>query len=132
MAFDPKQINAAASENANASMQSLAAASKAMQAVTNEMVSMSMDSLRQTTRAFEQMQSARSWTDIMRIQADFFRGTFAEFASRSRRIAELATSAPADLAHRATAQAERMGEQAQGATKAVVEDAKAATVGLDG
>ena len=131
MAFDPKQAGAAVNENVNASMQGFAAASKAMQAVTNEMVSMSMDSLRQTAHAFEQMQGARNWTDVMRIQSEFFRNSFEEFAKRSRRIAELASAAPVDLASRTRDAAARIGAQTQAAAETVADDAKAATVGLD-
>ena len=142
MAFDPKAAGAVMNENMTSSMQGFAAASKAMQAVTNEMVSMSMDSLRQTARAFEQMQGAHNFADIVRIQQEFFRTSFEEFGKRSRKIAELASAAPIDMANRAKEAATKIGEQTQAAAKTVVhetqkatektmDDAKAATVGLD-
>lgn len=131
MAFDPKQAQTAVKENMASSMQGFAAASKTMQAVTSEMMAMSMDSMKKTAKVFEEMQGARSWPDIMRIQTDFFRSSFEDFAARSRRIAELATSAPVDLAYRATDAAEKIGHQTQQAVKTATDNAKAATVGLD-
>lgn len=131
MAFDPKQAGAALNQNMASSMQGFAAASKAMQAVTNEMMSMSMESMRDTASAFEQMQGARNWTDIARIQTEFFHLSFEKFASRSRRIAELATAAPMDLAKRATDTVAQIGDQTQQAAKSVANDAKAASVGLE-
>lgn len=132
MTFDPKQAQNAVTENMNSSMQGFAAASKTMQAVTSEMMAMSMDSMKKTAKVFEEMQGVRNWPDLMRIQSDFFRSSFEDFAKRSRRIAELAASAPVDLANRTTQAAERVGEQTQAAAKAVTDDAKAATAGLDG
>ena len=131
MAFDPKPAQAAVNETMNSSMQGFAAASKTMQAVTSEMMAMSMDSMKKTAKVFEEMQGARSFADIMRIQNDFFRSSFEDFAKRSRRIAELATAAPVDLANRATETAEKIGEQTQQAVKSMTDDARVATVGLD-
>lgn len=140
MTTDPK---AALNDTMASSMQGLAKASSAMQAVTNEMMAMSMESMRQTTQAFTQMQSARSWSDIAKIQQDFFRTAFEQFAQRSRRIAELSMAAPVDLANRAKdaavavgeqtkATAVEIGQQTESVVKKATDDAKAATVGLDG
>lgn len=132
MAFDAQQQAAAVGENAAVFMQNLTAASKTMQAVTNEMVAMSMDSMKQTTNVFQEVQGARNWGDLVRIQTDFVRNSFDDFARHSRRIAELTTAAPADFAKRAADAVEKAGGQAQAAAKAAADDAKAATVGLDG
>ena len=132
MTFDPKQAQNAVTENMSSQMQGFAAASKAMQAVTSEMMAMSMDSMKKTAKVFEEMQGVRNWPDLMRIQSDFFRSSFEDFAKRSRRIVEIASSAPVDLANRTTQAVERVGEQTQAAAKAVTDDAKAATAGLDG
>lgn len=132
MALDAKQPAAAVGENAAVLMQGFTAASRTMQAVTGEMVAMSMDSMKQTTRVFEEMQRARNWSDMVRIQTDFFRNSFDDFARHGRRIAELTTAVPADLANRATDAARKIGEQTQAAAKEAADDAKAATVGLDG
>lgn len=131
MAFDPKQAQAAVNENMASSMQGFAAASKTMQAVTSEMMAMSMDSMKKTAKVFEEMQAARSWPDIMRIQTEFFRSSFEDFAARSRRIAELASAAPVDLAKRTTEAAEKIGEQTEQAVKTVTDNARVATIGLD-
>ena len=131
MAFDPKQAQAAANESMTSSMQGFAAASKTMQAVTSEMMAMSMDAMKKTAEAFEEMQGARSWPDILRIQSECFRSSFEDFAKRSRRIAELAAAGPVDLANRATETAGKIGEQTQQAVKSMADDARVATVGLD-
>lgn len=132
MAIDPKQPGAVVGENVTSLMQGFAAASKTMQAVTSEMVAMSMDSMKQTARVFEELQGARNWSDIARIQTDFFRESFDDFARHSRRIAELSTSAPVDFANRTRDAAEKIGEQAQATVKAATDDARAATIGLHG
>lgn len=131
MAFDPKPAQTAVNDTMASSMQGFAAASKTMQAVTTEMMAMSMDSMNKTAKVFEEMQGARTFADIMRIQNDFFRSSFEDFAKRSRRIAELATAAPVDLANRATEAAEKIGEQTQQAVKTATDNARVATVGLD-
>ena len=131
MTFDPKQAQAAAGETMTSSMQGLTAASKTMQAVTTEMMAMSMDSMQKTAKVFEELQGAKSWPDIMRIQTDFFRTAFEDFATRSRRITELATAVPGDIAKRTTEAAEKIGEQTGEALKTATDNAKAATVGLD-
>lgn len=131
MTFDPKQAQAAVKENMSSSMQGFAAASKTMQALTAEMMAMSMESVKKTAKVFEEMQGARGWPEILRIQTEFFRSSFEDFAKRSRRIAELATAAPVDFANRTKDAAEKIGEQAEQAVKSAADNAKAATVGLD-
>ncbi len=140
MTTDPKS---ALNDTMASSMQGFTKAATAMQAVTNEMMAMSMDSMRQTSQAFTQMQSARSLTDIARIQQDFFRTSFEQFAQHSRRIAELSMAGPMDFANRAReavttagehtkAVAVEIGHRTQATVQTAADDVKAATVGLDG
>lgn len=131
MAFDPKQTSEALGHTMQSSMAGVAAASRTMQALANEMVGMSMDSLKQTSQAFEQMQGARTWSDVTRIQSEFFKTAFEQFAQRSQRIAQLAAAGPKELAERASATMKEAGAQAQSAVRSVAEDAKASTVGLE-
>lgn len=132
MSLDPKQMNAAASDNVNTAMHGFASASQAMQKLTNEMMAMSMESMRHTAKAFEAMQGAKSWPDILRIQTEFFRTSFEDFTARSKRIAELASAAPSQMAKTTSEIAGRVTDQTQAAATAVKDDVKAATAALDG
>ena len=125
------KANDMAKDALGASMNTFASATQKMQALTQEIVGLSMDSLRHTTQVFEKMRGARSFEDLTRIQTEFFRESFEQFAQRSQRVAELATSVPRDMASQAMQAANRAGGQAMDTAKSAANDARAATVGLD-
>lgn len=132
MADNPmNKANDMARDALGASMNNFASATQKMQALTQEIVGLSMDSLRHTTQVFEKMRGARSFEDLAKIQTEFFRESFDQFAKRSQRVAELATALPRDMAAQTMQAASRAGGQAADTAKSVANDAKAATVGLE-
>ncbi len=125
------KANDMARDALGASMNSFASATQKMQALTQEVVGLSMDSLRHTTQVFEKMRGARSFEDLTRIQTEFFRESFEQFAQRSQRVAELATSLPRDMASQTMQAASRAGGQAADTAKSAANDVRAATAGLE-
>jgi hypothetical protein len=135
MAFEPDKAAEGARQTANLGIESFVEASKQMQDLVNEMLLMSMDSMRHVTQTFDRMRSARSFEDIIKIQSDFVRESFEQFAKRSEKVATLATAVPRNIAKRSTDVMARATEQATQAVSHAVDSAndaaRRATVGLE-
>ena len=109
----------------------MATATKGMHDLTTEMMRLSMDSLKATTQTFEQLRSARSFEDILKIQADYFRDSFARFSDYGQRIASMTSTMPGELAKQTGAIAQKAGADVVSAAKQASDDAMAATVGVE-
>ena len=78
-------------------MNAIDATSKHFQAVANEMFEMSKQSMDQATQALDKLRSTRVLDEVMSIQSDYVKQTFAYFTQHSRRFGELFMGYPDEI-----------------------------------
>jgi hypothetical protein len=69
-----------------------------MQAIAGEIAKISEDSLEAGTKATERLRNARSLQEVTEIQSDLLKDSYAKTINHYQKIAELALSAPQELA----------------------------------
>ena len=78
-------------------MNAIDATSKHFQAVANEMFEMSKQSMDQATQALDKLRSTRVMDEVMSIQSDYVKQSFAYFTQHSRRFGELFMGYPGEI-----------------------------------
>ncbi len=78
-------------------MNAIDATSKHCQAVANEMFEMSKQSMDQATQALDKLRSTRVMDEVMSIQSDYVKQSFAYFTQHSRRFGELFMGFPGEI-----------------------------------
>jgi hypothetical protein len=78
-------------------MNAIDATSKHFQAVANEMFEMSKQSMDQATQALDKLRSTRVMDEVMSIQSDYVKQSFAYFTQHSRKFGELFMGFPGEI-----------------------------------
>jgi hypothetical protein len=78
-------------------MNAIDATSKHFQAVANEMFEASKQSMDQATQALDKLRSTRVLDEVMSIQSDYVKHSFAYFTQHSRRFGELFMGFPGEI-----------------------------------
>ena len=78
-------------------MNAIDATSKQFQALANEMFEMSKQSMGQATQALDKLRSTRVLDEVMSIQSDYVKQSFAYFTQHSRRFGELFMGFPGEI-----------------------------------
>ncbi len=78
-------------------MNAVDATSKHLQAVANEMFEMSKQSMNQATQTVDKLRSTRVLDEVMSIQSDYVKQSFAYFTQHSRRFNELFMGFPGEI-----------------------------------
>jgi hypothetical protein len=78
-------------------MNAIDATSKHFQAVANEMFEMSKQSMDQATQALDKLRSTRVMDEVVSIQSDYVKQSFAYFTQHSRKFGELFMGFPGEI-----------------------------------
>jgi hypothetical protein len=78
-------------------MNAIDATAKHFQAVANEMFEASKQSMEQATQALDKLRSTRVMDEVMSIQSDYVKQSFAYFTQHSRRFGELFMGFPGEI-----------------------------------
>ena len=78
-------------DNMDASMKTLGAVSKSLQAIAVETADYAKKAFEESTAASEKLAAAKSLDKVMEVQADYLKGAYEGFVARANKLSELYT-----------------------------------------
>lgn len=107
----------ALNDGMRASMTSFFVGTRHAQALTTEVMQMTMESLQCASEAMKKMGAAKSFDDMLRVEGDFLKTSLEGFTSHTAKMIEIAAAIPAEFAGRVTQGAQTATDAIRGAAE---------------